>query len=445
MNKTLLIIKREYLSRVRKRSFILMSILGPLIMATVGITAIYLSLDEPENQHILVIDENYPLFENLDGGDLVKFDVQDISVDYAFAALKSGEYTGLLHINKKYYTNHSGSFYFKKQPSFRVQRKIEQIVQQRGEILKLGEFNISESDYKRIKTPFEMATFKFDSISNDAQETDITPGLVGFGFSILIYMFIFMYSVQVMRGVIEEKSNRVIEVIISSVKPFQLMTGKIIGIAAVGLTQFLLWTILTFTLVGGAQYALLSSKYSGNDVSRQMNMTTELKQSMAAETPEALTSMSDQNNLFTQLKRVNFPLMLGMFLFYFLGGYLLYSAMMAAVGSAVDNDTDTQQFILPITFPLLLSYVASFVIFSNPNSPIAVWMSIIPFTSPVTMMVRIAFGIESGDMWQVWLSMFLLVATFITMIWIASKVYRTGILMYGKKASFKEMIKWLKY
>ena len=223
------------------------------------------------------------------------------------------------------------------------------------------------------------------------------------------------------------------------------MTGKIIGIAAVGLTQFLLWTILTFTLVGGAQYALLSSKYSGNDVSRQMNMTTELKQSMAAETPEALTSMSDQNNLFTQLKRVNFPLMLGMFLFYFLGGYLLYSAMMAAVGSAVDNDTDTQQFILPITFPLLLSYVASFVIFSNPNSPIAVWMSIIPFTSPVTMMVRIAFGIESGDMWQVWLSMFLLVATFITMIWIASKVYRTGILMYGKKASFKEMIKWLKY
>ena len=196
-----------------------------------------------------------------------------------------------------------------------------------------------------------MATFKFDSISNDAQETDITPGLVGFGFSILIYMFIFMYSVQVMRGVIEEKSNRVIEVIISSVKPFQLMTGKIIGIAAVGLTQFLLWTILTFTLVGGAQYALLSSKYSGNDVSRQMNMTTELKQSMAAETPEALTSMSDQNNLFTQLKRVNFPLMLGMFLFYFLGGYLLYSAMMAAVGSAVDNDTGYSAIHLTNHFP----------------------------------------------------------------------------------------------
>lgn len=445
MNKTLLIIQREYLSRVKKRSFILMSILGPLIMASVGIIAIYLSIDEPENQHILVVDENYPLFDELDGGALIQFDIKDISIEEALAELKSSSYTAVLHINEKYYSNHSGSLYFKKQPSFRIQRKIEQIVQQKGEILKLGEFNISESDYRRIKTPFDMITFKFDSVSSDSEQTDITPGVVGFGFSILIYMFIFMYSIQVMRGVIEEKSNRIIEVIVSTVKPFQLMMGKIVGIAAVGLTQFFIWTLLTITLLGGAQYALLSSKYAGNKVMIESNMTDELKQSIAADPSQELTNLSDQSNLFNQLKRVNFPLMLGMFLFYFLGGYLLYSAMMAAVGSAVDNDTDTQQFILPITFPLLLSYVASFVIFSNPNSPIAVWMSIIPFTSPVTMMVRIAFGIESADIWQVWLSMFLLVITFIGMVWVAAKIYRTGILMYGKKASFREMLKWLKY
>ena len=145
------------------------------------------------------------------------------------------------------------------------------------------------------------------------------------------------------------------------------------------------------------------------------------------------------------LERVNFPLMIGMFIFYFLGGYLLYSALMAAVGSAVDNDADTQQFILPVTFPLLLSYIASFIIFSNPNSPIAVWMSIIPFTSPVTMIVRIAFGIESGDLWQVWLSMFLLIITFVGVVWIAAKIYRTGILMYGKKPTLREIMKWIKY
>jgi ABC-2 type transport system permease protein len=233
---------------------------------------------------------------------------------------------------------------------------------------------------------------------------------------------------------------------ISSVKPFQLMLGKILGVAAVGLTQFVIWISLTLSILAVGQSIIIGTTYDASKLSETTVMTDNVRNSMLAnEDAINLTKFSKEDNFFNRLNRVNFPLMLGMFLFYFLGGYLLYSAMMAAVGSAVDNDTDTQQFILPITFPLLLAYISSFSVFSNPSSPIAVWMSIIPFTSPVIMLIRISFGIEAADLWQVWLSMFLLVATFILMVWISAKVYRTGILMYGKKPSFREMFKWIRY
>jgi ABC-2 type transport system permease protein len=444
MNKTWLIIKREYWTRVRKRSFILMRLLGPLIMAGVGIMAFYLSIEEHEDQKILVVDENHPVFTSLKSTSLIEFDVQNIELDQGLDLLNSSDYTALLHIYKDYYKIHAGALYFKKQPSFRVQSQIERAVQLQGELLKLSEFDISESDYRRIKTPFIMQAFKYDAASESSEETSNLPAVVGIVFSILVYMFIFMYSVQVMRGVIEEKTNRIVEVIISSVTPIQLMLGKIIGIAGVGLTQFLIWITLSLSLFGIGQ-SIVFAQYDASSLASNTNMTAEIAQEMDKELAEKTIRMSNDNNILNQIARVNFPLMIGLFIFYFIGGYLLYSAMMAAVGSAVDNDTDTQQFILPITFPLLLSYIASFVIFNNPNSSIAVWLSIIPFTSPVTMLVRVAFGIESSDLWQVWLSMGLLIATFITMVWISSKIYRTGILMYGKKASFREFIKWINY
>ena len=383
-----------------------------------------------------------PFFATIESSELIQYVISDADLDEALATFETSEYTALLHINKNYYKTHSGQLYFKKQPSFRVQRAIERTIQLKGEEFKLSEFNISESDYRRIKQPFEMQAFQYDSVSKTAEEADMLPAVVGIVFSILIYMFIFMYSVQVMRGVIEEKTSRIVEVMISTVKPFHLMLGKIVGIAAVGLTQFMIWITLSFTLLGIGQYALLS-QYDSASVFENATMTDQMQKDMSEEMQDKTIKYSSEDNILASISKVNFPLMIGLFLFYFLGGYLLYSAMMAAVGSAVDNDTDTQQFIVPITFPLILGYIASFILFSNPNSPIGFWLSIIPFTSPIVMLVRIPFN--NVEIWELALSMSLLVIAFIGMVWLAAKVYRTGILMYGKKPTLREMIKWIKY
>ena len=442
-NKIGLIIRREYLTRVRKKSFILMSLLSPIIMAGVLTFALWTSLEESEDQKILVIDDNYPFFENLDGSSKLTYDILDISLPKGEALLEISDYTALLYLPKNILQSKSGQLIFKKQPSIKVQRQIEQSVQQYLEISKLKEFSISEADYRRLKAPFNLLTFQFKGAGAEAEETNLLPAIVGLVFGILIYFFIFMYSVQVMRGVIEEKTNRIIEVMISSVKPFQLMMGKIIGVGAVGLTQFALWILLTISLVEGGQFLLLGNKYDASQVNTPM--TEMVQQQVEQEQSINITQLSQEDNLFNKIRRINFPVMIAVFIFYFLGGYLLYSALMAAVGSAVDNDTDTQQFIFPITFPLLLSYILSFSVFENPSSDMAIWLSIIPFTSPVIMMIRVAIGIESADMWQVYLSMALLIGTFLGAVWMSGKIYRVGILMYGKKPSLREILKWLNY
>lgn len=442
-NKIGLIIRREYLTRVRKKSFILMSLLGPIIMAGVLTFALWTSLEESEDQKILVIDDNYPFFENLDGSSKLTYDILDISLPKGEALLEISDYTALLYLPKNILQSKSGQLIFKKQPSIKVQRQIEQSVQQYLEISKLKEFSISEADYRRLKAPFNLLTFQFKGAGAEAEETNLLPAIVGLVFGILIYFFIFMYSVQVMRGVIEEKTNRIIEVMISSVKPFQLMMGKIIGVGAVGLTQFALWILLTISLAVGGQFLLLGNKYDASQVNTPM--TEMVQQQVEQEQSINITQLSQEDNLFNKIRRINFPVMIAVFIFYFLGGYLLYSALMAAVGSAVDNDTDTQQFIFPITFPLLLSYILSFSVFENPSSDMAIWLSIIPFTSPVIMMIRVAIGIESADMWQVYLSMALLIGTFLGAVWMSGKIYRVGILMYGKKPSLREILKWLNY
>ncbi|MDB4105483.1 ABC transporter permease [Salibacteraceae bacterium] len=442
-NKIGLIIRREYFTRVRKKSFIIMSLLGPLIMAGVLTFAMWTSIEESDDQKILVIDDNYPFFEKLDGSDKLSYSIMDISLPKGEALLEVSDYTALLYLPENILQSKSGQLIFKKQPSIKVQRQIEETVQQYLEISKLKEFDITEGDYNRLKAPFNLLTFQFKGAGAEAEETNMLPAIVGLVFGILIYFFIFMYSVQVMRGVIEEKTNRIIEVMISSVKPFQLMMGKIIGVGAIGLTQFALWILLTLVLALGGQFLVLGDKYDAAQV--KTPMTDMVQQQVDQEQSLNLTRLSQKDNLFNKIRRINFPVMIAVFIFYFLGGYLLYSALMAAVGSAVDNDTDTQQFIFPITFPLLLAYILSFNVFENPSSDMAIWLSIIPLTSPVIMMIRVAIGIESADMWQVYLSMALLVGSFIGAVWMSGKIYRVGILMYGKKPSLKEIFKWLKY
>ena len=240
-----------------------------------------------------------------------------------------------------------------------------------------------------------------------------------------------------MRGVIEEKNNRIVEVIISSVKPFQLMMGKIVGIALVGLTQFVLWVALTSIISTG-----ISAKIAGDNSKIDINKIEQLSSTSV----DASTKGIDNEalaNILEAVNTINFPLLIGSFLFYFLAGYLLYSALFAAIGSAVDSEAETQQFMFPVTIPLIFSFVlASSAVVNNPDGPIAFWLSMIPFTSPVVMMVRIPFGVPT---WQLISSMILLILGFLGTVWIAAKIYRTGILMYGKKVTFKEMLKWLRY
>jgi ABC-2 type transport system permease protein len=246
---------------------------------------------------------------------------------------------------------------------------------------------------------------------------------IGFICGILIYIFIFMYGTMVMRGVIEEKTSRIVEVIISSVKPFQLMMGKILGVALVGLTQFVLWILLTFVIATIAEFAFIDTS----------SMTTELN-------PEQQSIILSQISSLTG--GINLLQIFISFIFYFLAGYLMYSALFAAVGSAVDAEADTQQFVIPITIPLLLSFILMQPIMESPDGPLAFWMSIIPFTSPVIMMVRLPFGVAN---WELALSVGVLISSFILTTWLAGKIYRTGILMYGKKASYKELWKWLTF
>lgn len=442
MNKTWLIIKREYWTRVRKKSFIIMTLLGPVLMAGMLMLTVWLGVSENANQKVLVIDETQAIYNKLKNTQYVKFDFIDTSFTLAQAKniFQPSDYTCILHIPEKVWKTKAGNLFFKKQPSAATQRAIENRVETVIENYLLDDLHINREDFYRVKTNFNLHLIKSRK-SGEEEEVFSEVAGVGFFFAIIIYMFIFMYGVQVMRGVIEEKTGRIIEVIISSVKPIQLMMGKIIGVAMVGLTQFLMWIILT-GLISGIAFLFLSTQYDPATITDNVQMSPEVMQQLQQESVSPQINLNDPNML---LNRINFPLMLGMFLFYFLGGYLLYSALFAAVGAAVDSETDTQQFMLPITLPLIFAYMMSFFIVLNPEGPASFWLSIIPLTSPVVMMVRIAIGFEAGDLWQLYLSMSLLVAGFLAAAWIAARIYRTGILMYGKKPSYRELWKWLTY
>jgi ABC-2 type transport system permease protein len=270
-----------------------------------------------------------------------------------------------------------------------------------------------------------------------------TKMAIGIGLAVFIYFFIIMYGMQIMRGVMEEKTSRIVEVIVSSVKPFQLMMGKIIGIALVGLTQFFLWVVLSLTLTGVINATIMKNIIKDTQVQQaqkeqvfKTGANMNIKEMQKINTPMSL--INEQKGL----NDVDFTAIIICFGFYFLGGYLLYGALYAAMGAAVDTETDTQQFMLPVTIPIILSFVFAQYVAMNPTSSLSFWLSIIPFTSPITMMVRLPFGVP---MWELALSMSLLVVGFIFTTWIAGKIYKTGILMYGKKTTWRELGKWLFY
>ena len=419
MNKTFLIIKREFLVRVKKKSFIVMTLLAPILMASLIIVPVLISDTDQQKRLIGVFETNTNFSQELEDSENIHFTIFDETEMNSF--IKSPElsnYYALLKIE-----NDSYNIFSNQQVSLNLRRSIEKQLEQISERNKLKNAGI---DIKIIQNAKTKITINTKIITSDGDTTSSsTEASIGIGFitGILIYMFIFMYGTMVMRGVIEEKTNRIVEIIISSVKPFQLMIGKILGVALVGLTQFILWVCLTILISSIAETMFVSSEEISNSI-----------------------NSADQSLIFNEINKltggIDLLLIFFSFLFYFLFGYLMYSALFAAVGSAVDAEADTQQFMLPITIPLIFSFILIQPIMDNPDGVLAFWMSIIPLTSPIIMMARLPFGVES---WELILSMFLLIIGFIFTTFIAGKIYRTGILMYGKKISYRELWKLLTY
>jgi ABC-2 type transport system permease protein len=444
MHKIFIIIKREYLTRVKKKSFLIMTFLGPLLMASVYILPVYFATLSDEEKTIQVLDETGLFVREFKNTDEYTFIPIDFDVDIAkenFA--NSGDY-GLLYIPATELNVPSqGILYTLSSPGMDIVNHIKGVMKREVEILKLEASGVDPEILKAIKSNINLTTLE---ITEKGEEKESSP-IFNMGLSViaalLIYMFIFIFGSQVMRGVLEEKTNRIVEVIVSSVKPFQLMMGKIVGVAMVGLTQFMLWVVLTLLLVTVFGSVIGMDQFTENPQQIVGTQGKMLSQEQLAEFKQSQESNSGiSNTIFQGFANTEWGVMIGAFLFYFLFGYFLYGALLAAIGSAVDNETDTQQFMLPVTIPLILSMVMIGFIISNPNSPVAFWFSIIPLTSPVVMLARLPFGVP---VWEVWLSMGLLLLGFLGATWLAGKIYRTGILMYGKKPSYKELWKWIKY
>ena len=440
MNKILLIVQREYLTRVKKKSFIIMTILGPLLMATIFVAPLLISeYSKNDGYKVHIIDQAPKIFTTiLPSSETVQFVNDTINLEAAKEAFDSDKEYGILYIPADVIKNPGGIvLYTEKQANIKVTSYIERVLKEDIEKDKLKYEGISAQTLESIKTEIDLKTLTLKGEENDSSLNTI----VGFVAGIMIYMFIFLYGVQVMRGVIEEKTNRIVEVIISSVKPIQLMMGKIIGIALVGFTQFLLWIVLTFTISSIVNTIIYNKKTDPKEIVQDLQHHS-MNESVAHAKGESPMQNKDLLKMMGNLSSINFPRILVCFIIYFLCGYLLYSALFAAIGAAVDNETETQQFMLPVTIPLILSFMVAQTVVTNPDSQLGFWFSMIPLTSPVVMMVRIPFGVPD---WQIALSMFLLIIGFIGTTWLAGKIYRTGILLYGKKISYREISKWLFY
>jgi len=441
MNKIGLIIQREYLSRVRKKSFIVMTILGPILFAALLIIPGYLAMKEDtEKKIIAVLDETNILEDVLTGGEYLSFEyISDTKVDDLKESFPESGYYAILYIPSNVLNTEQVMLYSDQQTTLSVSDDISNELSSFIKNIKLKNENVPPDILKRIRTNIKVETLQWTSSGEEKSSSAGLATALGYIGGIAIYVFVFMFGTMVMRGVIEEKTSRIVEVIISSVKPFQLMMGKVIGIGMVGLTQFLLWILLTVGILFAAKGLIINAN---TDSIPQISSVME--QQMGEGTQEMMIDKVQQmfTDILDTLDSVNFTLILGAFLFYFLGGYLLYASLFAAVGSAVDNETDTQQFMLPITIPIILGMVVMTNAIQAPGAPLAFWFSIFPLTSPIVMMARLPFGVPP---WELLLSASLLIVTFIGTIWLAGKIYKTGILMYGKKVNYAELWKWIRY
>jgi ABC-2 type transport system permease protein len=438
MNKILLVAQREFLSRVQKKTFLLTTIGLPLIIFAFYAAMIYFQVKSTDNFRVAVADYANVFNGKIEGkNDEVIFEFTKADTAALQAKLASKAYDAYLLIPANYSITGNDSLQFRsaKAMGLMTREKVESRINKALEEKRLLNLNISRSQLDSLQN--QKGLIKFSSATGK-EENNTKVGIsyaVGMIAGFLIYIILFIYGTMVMRGVMEEKVSRIAEVIISSVKPFQLMMGKITGIGAVGLIQFLIWIVLVF----GLQF-ILPLLFPG--LMDQMHGQPIQPAGMRA--AEVVKNSGMMGELASGLSQINFPLIIGCFIFYFLGGYFLYSSLFAAVGSAVNEDPqDAQSLLFPIMMPIIFAMVIMTKAVNDPNSALAVFGSIFPFTSPIVMMARIAHGIPEGvTLLQLILSMVSLVLAFLATTWLAGKIYRTGILMYGKKVSWKEMMKW---
>ena len=439
MSKLKLIIQREFIAKVRNKSFLIMTFLSPLLMVGVGFLVFFLMKKNDEKVKKIVYVDNSTLFTKDDFKDTKTVyyeDFTNLGIEETKKKVENGDYYGALIIPKNDSLEvlaNSIEFYSKESPSMSIINSLESKIERKLGNEKLNYFGIDLEKINASKIQSEIKMYNFSGEESSKMKNWIKI-MVGAIAGYLLMMFVMIYGTSVMRSVIEEKTSRIIEIIVSSVKPFQLMLGKIIGNGSAGLLQFLIWGILLFVI------STALTAFFGIDVTEMQTAN------LSAEQLEAAKQAADPNKMQLIVQEIlGLPIlkMFVLFIFYFLGGFMLYSSLFAAIGAAVDNETDTQQFMLPIMLPLILAvYVGFATVINDPHGPIAVAFSYIPLTSPIVMLMRVPFGVT----WvELAISMFLLVITFLFMVWLAAKIYRVGILMYGKKPTYKDLYKWLKY
>jgi len=406
-----------------------MSILGPLLFALIWIIPIWLTTREGDEKIIRVLDESGLFTDKLYDERSMKFEHITANIDEAKSELRSTKYYGLLYIPAISIDNPEGIMFFaESNPSLEVIETLERKLRVEIEDLKLKRSDLDKETIDGLKARVDIKSINMTDSGEKASSAGFAT-IVGYVSSLLIYFFIFFYGIMILKGVIEEKTNRIIEVIVSSVRPIQLMMGKIIGVGAVGLTQFLIWVLLSVIITNGIGAFFNINRFDNA-------ATTEIVEG-EVETPQGDEFLTE---ILSSVDSINIPQLVLAFLIYFLGAYLLYGALFAAVGSAVDNDTDAQQFQLPITIPLIFSIIVLAAILKDPHGSLAFWLSMIPFTSPIIMMMRLPFGVP---FWELALSISFLVIGFLFATWLAARIYRIGILIHGTKMNYRTLWKWL--
>lgn len=431
MNKILIIIKREYLTRVKKKSFLITTFLVPLLFAGLIFLPILLSQMKTSKSRIAVIDKSELIRYKLDNKENLVFKYVDHDLETMKKIYKDSNFQGVLYIPEIDVERPMGiSFYSEKQLGVGtigyIKSEINGILQQQ----RYEKAGIDMEELRQLQTDISIDTYLW-SEEGEKSSSSLVSTVVSHIMGFVLYFSLLMYGTMVIRGVMEEKSNRIVELIMSSVKPVQLMFGKIFGIVGVALTQFTIWIITLFVLV--SILGVVLAPYMPED-SQQMMQQQQMMQANPALT-NAATALE-------QLDTLNVPQILFVFLFYFFGGYLFYSSLYAALGAAMDDDSDHQSMTLPVTLPIIVSFLIMINVFEDPSGPLAFWASLVPFSSPIIMPARVAFGVP---VWQIVLSASILILSFIGVAWMAAKIYRIGILIYGKKVSFKEIFRWLKY